>query len=179
MTADEYRPAMMTMEMVLAFFIAFRSGDQLSELGNKPADVASWTTLEAHLVELRRMTFHSLPLQTLATQLQGILVNETVRAFSTHATLPAIVALDDANAEASKDPLFLQKAFMRNSNNLHRVWSEVEKLRGRVTDERLKTPVMGPWTSPYKAVADTLVVMGRIAERERVTWRAEVVAPRE
>ncbi|CAN8103840.1 unnamed protein product [Discula destructiva] len=178
-TADEYRPAMMTMEMVLAFFIAFRSGDQLSEMSYKPADVASWTTLEAHLLELRRMTFQSLPLQTLATQLQGILVNEIVRAFSTHGSLLAIIALDDANAEASRDPLFLQKAFIRNSNNLHRVWSEVEKFRTKVTDERLKTPVMGPWTSPYKAAADTLVVMARIAEREHVNWRAEVVAPRE
>lgn len=179
MTADDYRQAMMTMEMVLAFFIAFRSGDQGSELGNKPADVASWTTLEAHLIELRRMTIHSLPLQTMATQLQGILVNEIVRAFSTHATLPAIMTLDSASSEGLRDPLFFQKCFMRNSSNLHRVWSEVEKLRGRVMEERLKTPVMGPWTSPYRAAADTLVVMGRIAEREHVKWRAEVVAPKE
>lgn len=176
MTADDYRQAMMTMEMVLAFFIAFRSGDQASEMGNKPCDVASWTTLEAHLIELRRMTVHSLPLQTMAIQLQGILVNEIVRAFSTHATLPAIIALDSAN---ERDPLFLQKCFMRNSSNLHRVWSEVEKHRSRVVEERLKTPVMGPWTSPYRAAADTLVVMGRIAEREHVKWRAEVVAPKE
>lgn len=178
-TGDDYRPAMMTMEMVLAFFIAFRSGDQVSEQSNKPADVASWITLEAHLGELRRMTFHSLPLMTLATQLQGILVNETLRGFSTHGTLPAILALDGASTDAQKDPQFLQKAFMRNSSMLHRVWSDVEKMRAKVTDERLKTPVMGPWTSPYRAVADTLLVMGRIAERERVNWRAEVVAPKE
>lgn len=115
----------------------------------------------------------------MAAQLQGILINEVVRAFSTYGTLPAIMALDSANGEGSRDPAYLQKCFMRNSSNLHRQWSEVEKLRNRVTEERLKTPMMGPWTSPYKAAADTLFVMGRIAEREHVKWRAEVVAPKE
>lgn len=166
MAADEYRPAMMTMEMILAYFIAFRSGNQASELSRAPADEKAWVTLEAHLGELKRMTSHSLPLYTLATQLNGILINEILRACSTHG---ALTALDDSS----------QKALMRNLSNQYRVWPEVEKLRGRLTDERLKTPVMGPWTSAYKAVADTLFVMGRIAEREHVSWRAEVVAPKE
>lgn len=166
MTADEYRPAMMTMEMILAYFIAFRSGNQASELSRVPADEKAWVTLEAHLGELKRMTSHSLPLYTLAAQLNGILINEILRACSTHGTLSA---LDDSS----------QKALMRNLSNQFRVWPEVEKLRGRLTDERLKTPAMGPWTSAYKAVADTLFVMGRIAERENVSWRAEVVAPKE
>lgn len=166
MTADEYRPAMMTMEMILAYFIAFRSGNQASELSRVPADEKAWVTLEAHLGELKRMTSHYLPLYTLAAQLNGILINEILRACSTHGTLSA---LDDSS----------QKALMRNLSNQYRVWPEVEKLRGRLTDERLKTPAMGPWTSAYKAVADTLFVMGRIAERENVSWRAEVVAPKE
>lgn len=166
LAADEYRPAMMTMEMILAYFIAFRSGNQASELSRAPADEKAWVTLEAHLGELKRMTSHSLPLYTLAAQLNGILINEILRACSTHG---ALAALDDSS----------QKALMRNLSNQYRVWPEVEKLRGRLTDERLRTPVMGPWTSTYKAVSDTLVVMSRIAEREHVSWRAEVVAPKE
>lgn len=165
-TADDLRPVMLTMEMILAFFIAFRSFDQASELSRGHVDDKLWLTLELHLKELRGMTHHSLPLYTLATQLSGIFNNEILRVYSTWSREPKLDEISTKNLFR-----FLGSQFS--------TWSEADKLRSKLTDERLKTPVMGPWTSAYKAAADTLAVMSRITEREHVNWRAELVPPKE
>lgn len=165
-TAEDLRPVMLTMEMILAFFIAFRSFDQASELSRAHVDDKLWLSLELHLKELRMMTTHSLPLYTLATQLSGIFTNEILRVYS---TWPREARLEDDKV----------KTLLRFLKSQFSTWAEADKLRGELTDERLKTPVMGPWTSAYKAAADALAVMGRITEREHVNWRAEVVPPRE
>lgn len=165
LSSDDLRPIMLSMEMILAYFIAFRSGNQASELSRTHVDEQLWVSLEAHLKELRSMTYPSLPLFTLATQLNGILTNEILRVYS----MQGPAKMDESRA--GKLMGFLSGQFT--------IWPEAEKLRGKLTEERLKTPVMGPWTSVYKAAADTLVVMGRIAEREHINWRAEVVPPKD
>lgn len=165
-SADDLRPVMLTMEMILAYFIAFRSFDQASELSRAHVDDKLWLSLELHLKELRGMTHHSLPLYTLAMQLSGIFNNEILRVYSTWSREPK---LDDAST----------KNLFRFLGSQFSTWTEADKLRSKLTDERLKTPVMGPWTSAYKAAADTLAVMGRITEREHVNWRAEVVPPKD
>lgn len=169
LTADDLRPAMLTMEMILAYFIAFRSGSQACELSRTHVDEKAWLTLEAHLRELRGMTYRSLPLYTLATQLNGILINEILRVF----------AIQGASSRESKMDEASSGHLLRNLTSQFAIWSEADKLRGKLTDERLKTPVMGPWTSVYKAAADTLVMMGRIAEREHVNWRADLAVPKD
>lgn len=168
-TADDLRPAMLTMEMILAYFIAFRSGSQACELSRTHVDEKAWLTLEAHLRELRGMTYRSLPLYTLATQLNGILINEILRVFAIQGASSREPKVDEASAGH----------LLRNLSSQFGIWSEADKLRGKLTDERLKTPVMGPWTSVYKAAADTLVMMGRIAEREHVNWRADLAVPKD
>lgn len=165
-TGDDLRPVMLTMEMILAYFIAFRSLDQASELSRTHVDDKLWLSLELHLKELRGMTHHSLPLYTLAMQLSGIFINEILRVYSTWSREPK---LDEAST----------KNLFRFLGSQFTTWSEADRLRSKLTDERLKTPVMGSWTSVYKAAADTLVVMGRITEREHVNWHAEVIPPRE
>lgn len=165
LSSDDLRPIMLSMEMILAYFIAFRSNNQASELSRTHVDEQLWVSLEAHLKELRAMTYPSLPLFTLAMQLNGILNNEILRVYS----IQGPSKLDET--KAGKLMGFLSSQFT--------IWPEAERLRGKLPDERLKTPVMGTWTSVYKAAADTLAVMGRIAEREHVNWRAEVVPPKE
>lgn len=166
MAAEDYRAAMLTMEMILAYFIAFRSLNQACELNRTHVDEKAWLSLEAHLRELRHMTSHSLPLHTLAIQLNGILINEILKVYA-------------INGNSSKLDEASQKILLRNVSGQFAVWSDADRFRSKLTDERLKTPVMGPWTSPYKAAADTLAVMTRVADREHVHWKAEVVPPRD
>lgn len=167
-TGDELRPAMLTMEMILAYMIAFRSQNQAEELYGNRVDEKNWATLEAHFGELRRMTHRSPPLHTLAVQLHGIMINELLRVYSIQGTV------NDPKPEDNN----ARKA-LRILKNSFGIWSEADKYRSKLTDERLKTPAMGPWTSAYKAAGDALTVMGRFADREHINWRAEVVSPKE
>lgn len=168
-TGDELRPAMLTMEMILAYMIAFRSQNQAEEMGGGRVDEKNWYTLDAHLGELRGMTRHSPPLLTLAVQLHGILINELLRVYSMQGTAATEPKIDEKNT----------RKVMRVLKNSFGIWSEADKCRSKLTDERMKTPAMGPWTSPYTAAADALSVMGRVADREHVNWRAEVVSPKD
>lgn len=156
------RPVLLTMEMILAYYIAFRSGDQAAEISRTHVDVQNWLSLEAHLKELRRMTHQFPPLFTLATQLNGILTNEIMRGFATMKM--------DENAI---------KHCQRNMSGHLQVWAETDYLRTKLSDDKLKTEVMGPWTSVYKAATEALILMDRIAERERVSWRAELTPPKD
>lgn len=164
-SGDELRPAMLTMEMLLAYMIAFRAQNQAEEIGGNRVDEKNWATLEAHFGELRRMTHRSPPLHTLAVQLHGIMVNELLRVYSIQGTV--------------NDPKPEDRKVMRVLRNSFGIWSEADKYRSKLADERLKTPAMGPWTSAYKAATDALMVMGRLADREHVNWRAEVVCPKD
>lgn len=168
LAGDELRPAMLTMEMLLAYMIAFRSQNQAEEMGGSRVDEKNWATLEAHFGELRRMTHRSPPLHTLAVQLHGIMVNELLRVYSIQGTV------NDSKPEDNN-----ARKVMRVLKNSFGIWSEADKYRSKVTDERLKTPAMGPWTSAYKAATDALMVMGRLADREHINWRAEVVSPKD
>lgn len=167
-TGDELRPAMLTMEMILAYMIAFRSANQAEELGGSPMNEKNWATLEAHFGELRAMTRRSPPLHTLAVQLHGIMINELLRVYSIQCTISNEPKPEDNGRKA-----------MRVLKNSFGIWSEADKYRSKLTDERLKTPAMGPWTSAYKAATDALMVMGRLADREHINWRAEVVSPKD
>ncbi|PSR83120.1 hypothetical protein BD289DRAFT_291388 [Coniella lustricola] len=167
--ADDYRPVLLTMEMILAYIIAFRSQNQACEVSRTHVDEKAWFTLEPHFKELRFMTHHSLPLHTLAIQLNGILINEILKVHAFNGNPTREPRLEEAS----------HKILLRYVSHQFSVWSEVERLRGRLADDKLKTPVMGPWTSTYKAAADTLSVMARVAEREHINWKAEVVPPKE
>lgn len=168
-TGDELRPAMLTMEMILAYMIAFRSQNQLEELYGGRVNENSWTTLDAHFGELRNMTRRSAPLHTLAVQLHGIMINELLRVYSIQGTVTNDQKPEDNNG----------RKVMRVLRNSFGIWTEADKYRSKLTDERLKTPAMGPWTSAYKAATDALTVMGRFADREHINWRAEVVSPKD
>lgn len=169
MMGDELRPALLTMEMILAYMIAFRSQNQVEELCGNRVDEKNWATLDAHFGELRGMTRRSPPLHTLAIQLHGIMINELLRVYSIQGTVNNEPKPEDNNA----------RKVMRVLKNSFGIWTEADKYRSKLTDERLKTPAMGPWTSAYKAAADALTVMGRLADREHTNWRAEVVSPKD
>lgn len=156
------RPVLLTMEMILAYFIAFRSGDQAAEISRAHVDVQNWLSLEAHFRELRRMTHHFPPLFTLATQLNGILTNEIIRGC-------ASMKMDENTI----------KHCQRNMSGHLQVWAEADYLRTKISDEKLMTEVMGPWTSVYRAAAEALVLMEHIANREHVSWRAELTPPKD
>lgn len=168
-TGDELRPAMLTMEMILAYMIAFRSQNQAEELGGNRVDEKNWATLDAHFGELRGMTRRSPPLHTLAVQLHGIMINELLRVYSIQGTVSNEPKPEENN----------NRKVMRVLKNSFGIWAEADKYRSKLTDERLKTPAMGPWTSAYKAAADALTIMGRLADREHINWRAEVVSPKD
>lgn len=166
----DYRRAMLTIEMILAYMIAFRSLNQRSEISGAAMDMASWLTLEPHLRELKQMARSSTPLQALAYQLHGIVINELIRAFASlglHAGEQLKLGKDQHMA-----------VFQAMKNN-PRIWTEANDLRAKVSDKNQRTPTMGNWTTPHKAASDALSVLARFAEREHVNWRAEVVVPSE
>lgn len=167
---DTNRRAVLTIEMILAYMICFRSGDQRSELSGIPMNVQAWLTLEPHLRELKGMTRHSIPLQALACQLHGTVVNEIVRTYG---------SLGLQNGEVPKIEREVAKGVFHALRSNSRIWTEANELRSKVSDKNLKTPAMGPWTSPHKAATEALTVLVKFAEREHVNWRAEVVVPSE
>lgn len=167
---DTNRRAVLTIEMILAYMICFRSGDQKSELSGTPMNMQAWLTLEPHLRELKGMARHSLPLQALASQLHGTVINEIVRAYG---------SLGMPNGEVPKIDKEVSKGVFHALRSNSRIWTEANELRSRVSEKSLKTPNMGPWTSAHKAATDSLAVLARFAEREHVNWRAEVVVPSE
>ncbi|KUI59934.1 hypothetical protein VP1G_07138 [Cytospora mali] len=167
---DTNRRAVLTIEMILAYMICFRSGDQRSELSGTPMNVPAWLTLEPHLRELKGMTRHSVPLQALACQLHGTVINEIVRTYG---------SLGMQNGEVPKLDREVSKGVFHALRSNSRIWTEANELRNKVTDKNLKMPAMGPWTSPHKAATEALSVLVRFAEREHVNWRAEVVVPNE
>lgn len=167
---DTNRRAVLTIEMILAYMISFRSGDQRSELSGTPMNVPAWLTLEPHLRELKGMTRHSVPLQALACQLHGTVVNEIVRTYG---------SLGMQNGEMPKLEREVAKGVFHALRSNSKIWTEANELRTKVSDKNLKTPAMGPWTSPHKAATEALSVLVRFAEREHVNWRAEVVVPNE
>lgn len=166
----DYRRAMLTIEMILAYMIAFRSLNQRSEISGAAMDMGSWLTLEPHLRELKQMARHSTSLQALAYQLHGIVINELIRAFASMGV-------------QGGEPLKLGKdqhmAVFQAMKNNPRIWTEANDLRGKVSDKSLRTPTMGTWTTPHKAASDALLVLARFAEREHVNWRAEMLVPNE
>lgn len=166
----DYRRAMLTIEMIVAYMIAFRSLNQRSEISGAAMDMASWLTLEPHLRELKQMARHSTSLQALAYQLHGIVINELIRAF---ASMGLHVG---EQLKLGKDQ---HMAVFQAMKNNPRIWTEANDLRGKVSDKTLRTPTMGNWTTPHKAASDALLILGRFAEREHVNWRAEVVVPSE
>lgn len=167
---DTNRRAVLTIEMILAYMICFRSGDQRSELSGIPMNVPAWLTLEPHLRELKGMARHSVPLQALACQLHGTVINEIVRTYG---------SLGMQNGEVPKLEREVAKGVFHALRSNSRIWAEANELWSKVTDKSLRTPAMGPWTSPHKAASDALSVLARFAEREHVNWRAKVVVPSE
>ncbi|KKY37314.1 hypothetical protein UCDDA912_g02659 [Diaporthe ampelina] len=166
----DYRRAMLTIEMILAYMIAFRSLNQRSEISGAAMEMASWLTLEPHLRELKQMARHSTSLQALAYQLHGIVINELIRAY-------AYMGLHGGEQlKLGKDQ---HMAVFQAMKNNPRIWTEANDLRGKVPDKSLRTPTMGNWTTPHKAASDALLLLARFAEREHVNWRAEVVVPNE
>lgn len=160
----------MTIEMILAYMICFRSGDQRAEVSGTPMNVPAWLTLEPHLRELKGMTRHSVPLQALACQLHGTVINEIVRTYG---------SLGTQTGEVPKLEREVSKGVFHALRSNSRIWAEANDLRSKVSDKTLKTPAMGPWTSPHKAATEALSVLARFAEREHVSWRSEVVVPPE
>ncbi|KAH8769808.1 hypothetical protein F5883DRAFT_56887 [Diaporthe sp. PMI_573] len=166
----DYRRAMLTIEMILAYMIAFRSLNQRSEISGAAMEMASWLTLEPHLRELKQMARHATSLQALAYQLHGIVINELIRAFA------SMGLHGGEQLKLGKDQ---HVAVFQAMKNNPRIWTEANDLRGKVSDKSLRTPTMGTWTTPHKAASDTLLVLARLAEREHVNWRAEMVVPNE
>ncbi|KAL1854868.1 hypothetical protein Daus18300_011286 [Diaporthe australafricana] len=166
----DYRRAMLTIEMILAYMIAFRSLNQRSEISGAAMEMASWLTLEPHLRELKQMARHSTSLQALAYQLHGIVINELIRAYA---------SMGVHGGELLKLGKDQHMAVFHAMRNNPRIWTEANELRGKVSDKNLRTPTMGNWTTPHKAASDVLLVLARFAEREHVNWRAEVVVPNE
>lgn len=166
----DYRRAMLTIEMILAYMIAFRSLNQRSEISGAAMEMTSWLTLEPHLRELKQMARHSTSLQALAYQLHGIVINELIRAY-------AYMGLH--GGEQLKLGKEQHMAVFQAMKNNPRIWTEANDLRGKVADKSLRTPTMGNWTTPHKAASDALLLLARFAEREHVNWRAEVVVPNE
>lgn len=166
----DYRRAMLTIEMILAYMIAFRSLNQRSEISGAAMEVTSWLTLEPHLRELKQMARPTTCLQALAYQLHGIVINELIRTFA------SMGLHGGEQLKLGKDQ---HMAVFQAMKNNPRIWTEANDLRGKVSDKSLKTPTMGNWTTPHKAASDALLVLARFAEREHVNWRAEVVVPSE
>ncbi|POS73650.1 hypothetical protein DHEL01_v207957 [Diaporthe helianthi] len=166
----DYRRAMLTIEMILAYMIAFRSLNQRSEISGAAMELASWLTLEPHLRELKQMARHSTSLQALAYQLHGIVINELIRAFA------SMGLQGGEQLKLGKDQ---HMAVFQAMKNNPRIWTEANDLRGKVPDKSLRTPTMGTWTTPHRAASDALQVLTRFAEREHVNWRAEMVVPNE
>lgn len=166
----DYRRAMLTIEMILAYMIAFRSLNQRSEISGAAMEMGSWLTLEPHLRELKQMARHSTSLQALAYQLHGIVINELIRAFA------SMGLHGGEQLKLGKDQ---HMAVFQAMKNNPRIWTEANDLRGKVSDKSLRTPTMGTWTTPHRAASDALQVLARFAEREHVNWRAEMVVPNE
>lgn len=167
---DTNRRAILTIEMILAYMICFRSGDQRAELSGTPMNVPAWLTLEPHLRELKGMARHSAPLQALACQLHGTVVSEIVRTYG---------SLGTQSGDVPKLEREVARGVFHALRSNSRIWAEANELRAKVADKALRTPAMGPWTTPHRAAADALNVLVRFAEREHVNWRAEVIVPNE
>jgi hypothetical protein len=166
----DYRRAMLTIEMILAYMIAFRSLNQRSEISGTAMEMGSWLTLEPHLRELKQMARHSTSLQALAYQLHGIVINELIRSFA---------SMGLHGGEQLKLGKEQHMAVFQAMKNNPRIWTEANDLRGKVSDKSLRTPTMGTWTTPHKAASDALLVLARFADREHVNWRAEMAVPHE
>ena len=160
-TADEKRVVALTLEMVLAFMVGFKSLSQARQLERKPWDPVPWEQLQPHLQELKHRSRHARPLQSLALQLNAVCLEELCLAY------------------ANQDQALGSKAassFIQMSRRRYDAWQAAHDILPTVKDEGMRVE-LGPWTAPIEAAAAALRTLRRWVERENVDWRAEIVLP--
>ncbi|EOO04290.1 hypothetical protein UCRPA7_176 [Phaeoacremonium minimum UCRPA7] len=160
-TADEKRVVALTLEMVLAYMVAFKSLSQARHTERKPWDPVPWEQLQPHLQELKHRSRHARALQSLALQLNAVCLEELCLSY------------------ANQDQALGSKAassFIQASRRRHDAWQAAHDILPTVKDESLRVE-LGPWSSPHEAASAALRTLRRWVERESVEWRAEIVLP--
>lgn len=156
----------MTMEMVLAYMIAFKSLNQMRELERRPSDVRPWQQLRPFLDQLKQNTKESLPMHVLSLQLKGICTGEILESYE-----PMVVR----GNWGPQDPRSLGEALKSHRN----IWSSVEELQDKISDDAMKTYGIKVWSSPVTVANAALPILNRWAKREHVNWEAKITVPEE
>lgn len=159
--ADEKRVVALTLEMVLAYMVAFKSLSQARQTERKPWDPVPWEQLQPHLQELKHRSRPVRALQSLTLQLNAVCLEELCLAYA-----------NQEQALGSK----AASSFIQASRRRYDAWQAAHDILPAVKDESLRVE-MGPWTSPHEAASAALRTLRRWVERESVEWRAEIVLP--
>jgi len=154
--------AVMSLEMVMSYMIAFKSLNQARQMDRKPGDFRCWEGLLPHLMELRSHTRHFRPLEGLALQLNAVCLEQLVQALTTH---------NNSNAETAGR---LFSASRKRTD----AWTDAHHCTEAVGDGSMRVTV-GPWSSTEDVVRSVLPVIRRWTEREQVDdWKPSVSPPR-
>lgn len=153
-TLDNKRAMCLHMEMVMAYMIAFYSGNHARMMDRRPPDLATWESLTPHFSELKKRVYSVRPLRILCTQLFAVVLEHITATYSQadQATAPALFARWQKLERLRPD-----------------VWHELYQVADFVDDKRVKMTV-GPWTKIEEAVLSAMGVMKRWAEMEEVKW---------
>ncbi|KAK3392640.1 hypothetical protein B0T20DRAFT_360464 [Sordaria brevicollis] len=151
---ENKRAMCLHMEMVMAYMIAFYSGNYARVMDRRPPDFATWESLTPHFAELKKRVYSVRPLRVLCTQLFAVVLEYITATFSQadQATAPALFARWQKLERMRPD-----------------VWHELYQMADFVEDKRFKMTV-GPWTKIEEAVLSAMLVIKRWAEIEDVKW---------
>ncbi|ERS95034.1 hypothetical protein HMPREF1624_08523 [Sporothrix schenckii ATCC 58251] len=157
--AEKKLVAVLSLEMVMSYLIAFKSLNQGRYLERKPGDVTVWERLMPHFAELRSHARHFRPLEAMTVQLRAICFEQMMASFVGH----------DAESVASK--------LMVATKQRIDAWTDVANCVDAVNDSALKI-VVGPWLSVEDTVRTMLPTVRRWNERENAGWEQELQPPK-
>jgi hypothetical protein len=156
-SADESKVMVLSIEMILAYMIAFSSMSRARLLDNKAPKYDIWETLLPHFNEIAHRSRHCPPLKRLALQLQCITMEELYQCYLAYPP------------EQSAPRMF------KHLKKRRELWIETQdRERYGSLARDLKDDGLGPWTSVDEASRKSLHILRKWAEREDVEWRAQV-----
>jgi hypothetical protein len=151
---DKKRVAVLSLEMVMSYMIAFKSLNQARSIEHKVGDFRVWEEVVPHLHELRNHTRPFRPLEGLALQLHAVCLEQLVEAYCTYDLAVAGVKL------------------LSVSKKRPDAWSEAHRCLDRIGDSSMKV-TLGPWSGVEDAIRAALPIVRRWADREEVAWEQQ------
>ncbi|KAI6360120.1 hypothetical protein MCOR25_006828 [Pyricularia grisea] len=152
--------ALLSLEMVLSYMVAFDAMNQARSLDRKAGDFTIWESLLPHLIELKNFTSPYRALDALRMQLHALVSDALLSVYWQH---EQVWASGGGKTKA-----------MRNCHrDVTLYWSKAHDTLANLHDATLRAD-LGPWSRPQAAAAAALRVLRRFAEKDGISWRAEL-----